>query len=301
MNGDAVYTEDVGNHTRIQYRLRETLFEGRSEFQQVDVVDLVNLGRTLFLDHVIQAAENDEFIYHESLVHPAMLLHSAPKRVLVAGGGDGGALREIFRYPALERVVLAELDPKVVEVSKRYLPRFSEGRFSDPRLEVVYGDAREALQSFKNAFDVILLDLTEPQEEGPSRLLFTREFFQIAKAALKEQGVLVAQAADVSPGKGKFLADLNATLGETTPYVCPFLCPVPSFQGVWGLVIGSWQADPRELSPSVWGKRLSEIDGNLQFLSPSQLALGFDPPPYIKQMIGTGKVRTDENPFVWTG
>lgn len=301
MNDNEVYTEDVGNHTRIHYRLRQTLYEGRSEFQQIDVVELVNLGRTLFLDHVIQAAENDEFIYHESLVHPAMLLHPHPKRVLVAGGGDGGALREIFRHPDLERVVLAELDPKVVEVSKEYLPKFSAGRFDDPRLEVVYGDAREAIQSFKNAFDVILLDLTEPQEEGPSRLLFTREFFQIAKQALTEHGVLVAQAADVSPSKGKFLADLNATLGEIAPYVRPLLCPIPSFQGIWGLAMASWHADPANVARSAWEARLNGIDGPLKFLSPTQLALGFAPPPYIKQLITTGKVRTDADPFVWTG
>ena len=301
MNDNAVYTEDVGNHTRIQYRLRQTLYEGRSEFQQVDVVELANLGRALFLDHVIQAAENDEFIYHESLVHPAMLLHPGPRRVLVAGGGDGGALREIFRHPGLERVVLAELDPKVVEVSKAYLPGFSQGRFDDPRLEVVYGDAREALQSFKNAFDVILLDLTEPQEEGPSQLLFTREFFQIAKEALTEHGVLAAQAADISPNKGNFLADLHVTLQEAASYVSPFLCPVPSFQGIWGLVLASWHIDPKEVALSAWEKRLNEIEGPLQYLSPGQLALGLVPPPYIKQLIGNGRPRTDANPFVWTG
>lgn len=299
-DADAYFTEWIGEHTRVQYRVRKPLFSGQSAFQAIDVLDLRNLGRTLFLDRVMQAAEADEFIYHESLVHPAMLLHPDPRTVLVAGGGDGGVLREVFKHPGVERVVLAELDPQVPEVSREWLPSFSAGGFDDPRLEQRYGDAREAIQDYRDAFDVIVLDLTEPQESGPSRWLFTREFFEWARQASTSQGVVVAQAADVSPGKGGFLADLHATLNEVARSVRPFHCPVPSFLGIWGFAIATWHSEAHELGAERWQQRIQQLKGPLHYLSASQLAVGFEVPPYLEAILRKGQVRTDASPFIWS-
>jgi len=117
----------------------------------------------------------DEFIYHESLVQPAMVLHPDPKKVAIIGGGEGAAIREVLSHKTVDTAVMVDLDEKVVECAKEYLPSFHDGSFSDERTTLLFEDGRKFMEETDVTFDVIIIDITCPLESGPAYKLFTRE------------------------------------------------------------------------------------------------------------------------------
>jgi spermidine synthase len=157
--------ERVGLEQRIQ--VRGVLYEGRSEYQSICVLDTVPFGRALILDNILQTTEKDEFIYHEMMVHPTLISLTRPERVLIIGGGDGGSLRRVLEHSPSE-VVQVELDRAVVETCRRYLPQVSSGAFDDPRLDLLFADGYEFVEKAQEPFDAIIVDLTDPFPPGPS-------------------------------------------------------------------------------------------------------------------------------------
>ena len=151
-------------------------------------------GRSLILDGQPQSPERDEHIYHETLVHPAMFCNSEPKQVFIGGGGEGGTLREVLCHKSVERVTMIDLDSEVVALCREHLPNHHNGSFDDPRTNLIYEDARGYLQNTSDHYDVIILDLVDPLEGGTAALLYTQEFYAIAKARLNPGGVLVTQS-----------------------------------------------------------------------------------------------------------
>jgi spermidine synthase len=293
------YFERIRPFTEIVYTIREVLSRTRTPYQFVEIFDLEEIGRALFLDGWIQIAEIDEFIYHEALVHPALLAHPNPEVVFIAGGGDGGALREILKHPTIKKVMVGELDQEVIGLSRRYLSNIHEDAWEDPRVEILIGDARHTLKGFPRTFDAVIVDLTEPVEEGPSQLLFTREFYGIVERSLRSPGVFSSQCADAGPGFGKLIADVLETLRQLTPYVRSFLAPVPSFQGLWSFAIAGFGLDPLRSSEE-WKERLSLLSKPLKWCSPGILSAGFEVPPYLREILAQGKVRTDDQPYIWS-
>ena len=176
----------------IQYRYADVrpLYSARSELQEIQVLESDFFGRMLVLDGVVQLTERDEFLYHEMLVHVPMHSHVAPKRVLIVGGGDGGALREVLKHESVERVTLVELDREVIEVAKKFFPDMAAG-FASPLVTVRHGDGAAFLDDEGRQFDIILVDSTDPV--GPSTSLSTPEFFRSASEALNDGGVFAMQ------------------------------------------------------------------------------------------------------------
>ncbi len=171
---------------------KKSIYAGRSQFQEIEIFETEKFGRILILDGYIQLSTADEFIYHEMLVHPAMLYHPGPERVLIIGGGDGGVLREAVKHPVKE-IFLVDLDKKVVDVSQKYLPSVSQGAFKDKRLKIFNVDALGFVKKYNNYFDVIIDDLTDP--EGPSLVLWRTDFFKDIASALRKNGVASFQTA----------------------------------------------------------------------------------------------------------
>lgn len=130
---------------RVSYGLKSLLHSGQSKFQTVDVVDLEPFGRTLLIDGLIQSCQVDEFVYHESLVHPALLSHPCPKSVYIGGGGEGSTAREVLRHTTVERCVMVDIDADVVKFCRENLPENAEA-FADSRLELVIDDAKAVLE-----------------------------------------------------------------------------------------------------------------------------------------------------------
>ncbi|MDE2292792.1 MAG: polyamine aminopropyltransferase [Elusimicrobia bacterium] len=174
----------------MKWRVKETLFEGKSPFQTVTVVDTVSHGRMLLIDGLLMTSERDEFVYHEMIAHVPLLLHPAPKRVLVVGGGDGGTVREALRHPSVERVTLVEIDGLVVDAARRFLPQ-TASCLSDPRVDVRIEDGVKYMAAEGEPYDVILIDSTDPI--GPAAPLFGTEFYGNVKRRLTEGGLAVAQ------------------------------------------------------------------------------------------------------------
>jgi spermidine synthase len=131
---------------RIAYEVTATLLEIQTTYQAVGIYDTVSYGRALFLDGKIQSAEQDEFIYHEALVHPGLVCHPAPRRVLIAGGGEGATLREVLRHNTVQEAVMVDLDAEVVEAARRHLTKWHAGAFTDPRTRLLHADARAYLE-----------------------------------------------------------------------------------------------------------------------------------------------------------
>jgi spermidine synthase len=171
-------------------KIKKKIFSGRTPYQEIEVIDTFSFGLILALDGIIQLSQLDEFIYHEMLVHQAMFSHRNPKKVLIIGGGDGGALREVLKHP-VEEVYLVDIDKKVIEVSKKYLPFVSKGAFRDKRAKIFIEDGIKFIKNFKNFFDIIIIDSTDPS--GPSLGLFSQNFYQDAFKALSKEGIVSVQ------------------------------------------------------------------------------------------------------------
>jgi len=225
-------------------------FNARSKFQHIQVIDTAAFGTSLLLDSSTQSTARDEWIYHESLVHPAMLavgwsLGSAgdfpAKRAFIGGGGELATARELLHHASLEEVVMVELDKMVVDTSLAHLPTWSDGYFHDSRLKLHYSDAFAWLNrsdAETGTFDIIVMDIADPVEAGPGVQLYTREFYQLAKRKLRPGGVFVTQAgpAGLLNHKDCFTA-ISKTLSTVFDHSLPYTADVPSFGSSWGFTL----------------------------------------------------------------
>lgn len=219
----------------------------QTPFQTIDIAETYEYGKCLFLDGKMQSSFKDEYIYHELLIHPAMITHPNPKKAFIVGGGEGSALREILKYNTIESAVMVDIDKEVVELSRQYLPEWHQGAFDDPRTVLLYEDARKYLENTEDKYDLIVIDITEPVKGGPSYLLFTKEFYHIVMDCLTEDGIISLQAASTNIVNNLCHVSIYRTIKEVFPVVRPFQIIVPSFDAVWGIIIASKKYDPAEL------------------------------------------------------
>jgi len=232
------HTENVG----ISFKVRETLFVGRSKYQEIAVLDTFEFGRLLVLDGLVMLTERDEFIYHELIVHPALFTHKCPQNVLVIGGGDGGSIREIVKHDCIKEAILCEIDPQVVEISKKYLPSVSSA-LEYPNVKIIYEDGIKFVSKFSNYFDVIIVDSTDPI--GPAKGLFESSFYRDCFRALKEDGILVCQSE--SPIYHlDLIKEINLKLKEVDfPIVKFYYGIIPTYpSGMWSWAFASKKFDP---------------------------------------------------------
>ena len=184
------FSESHTPNVKLSIRVDRQLYSGKSEFQRIDVFESPEFGRFLVLDGYMMMTEKDEFIYHEMITHVPMAVHPKVKDVLVIGAGDGGVIRELTQYNEIEHIDMVEIDALVVEVCKKYLPK-TACRLDDPRRTVHYEDGLRFVRTKKRAYDLIIVDSTDPF--GPGEGLFTREFYGNCYKALREDGILVNQ------------------------------------------------------------------------------------------------------------
>ncbi len=288
MKNSKWYIEQTSPDEVLLHSLKEIVYEGSSPYQRIEVIRTGNFGKCLFLDGKMQSTEADEFIYHEALVHPVMILRENPERILIAGGGEGATLREVLKHPVKE-VVMVDLDDEVIKVAKEYLPEWSDNAFEDPRVRLIIDDARAYIKSVKNYFDVIIIDLPEPAEDGPAFMLYTKEFYEMVKAALTENGMMVTQAASTSLINLKVFVSIVSTLKEVFPYVKPYLAYVPSFYSPWGLALASKSIDP-QIDREYFDKKIEPIKKTLKFYDIEAHMAMFSLPKHIKTAINKGGV-----------
>ncbi len=247
--------------------IRRVLFEGKTKYQDVAVVEIEGLGKALILDGKIQSGLVDEYVYHEALVHPAMIAHGKPRRVLILGGGEGATLREVLRYKTVEKAVMIDIDEEVINVAKKYLVEWHQGAFDDERTELIIMDGRKYVEeavSKGEKFDVVIADLVDPIEAGPAVHLYTREFYQLIKKLIGDEGIMVTQSTSPMFYPQVFFT-INSTLRSVYKHVCPYIICIKSFNGSWGFNTASESIDPSKLSEYEIKDRINKLLGNEAF------------------------------------
>ncbi|OPJ57499.1 polyamine aminopropyltransferase [Clostridium oryzae] len=226
------------------YKIKETLVRRMTPYQDLAIVDTYAFGRMLVLDGIVQTTIKDEYVYHEMITHIPLFTHPNPKKVLVVGGGDGGAIREILKHPSVEKAVLCEIDGCVIEECKKHLPEISYA-LDNPRCEVFVGDGIKYVHEHKNEFDVIIVDSTDPF--GAAEGLFGGSFYKEIFDCLTEDGIFVAQTETPF-----YLPDVVKKVYKDAKAVFPitklFMAAIPTYpSGYWSFTIGSKKYDPESV------------------------------------------------------
>lgn len=184
------FSETHTPHVKLSIRVSRQLCCVQSKYQKIEIFDSLEFGRFLALDGFMMLTEKDEFIYHEMITHVPLAVHPAVESVLVIGAGDGGVMRELSKYPQIEKIHVAEIDSEVVRLCKEFLPKTAIG-FNDRRIEIFYGDGLKFVRDRNNEYDVIIVDSTDPF--GPGEGLFSKEFYGNCFNALRTDGILINQ------------------------------------------------------------------------------------------------------------
>lgn len=277
------FAEPYRQGWRQSVQVREVLFDGQSDFQHLEVLDTVPFGRMLVLDDACQTSEAEEYIYHEMLVHVPMMAHPDPKRVLVIGGGDGGALRRVLEHP-VERATMVEIDGEVVRVSREFLPSIAGDAFTNPRGDVIIGDGVKYLRETDEHFDVILVDSTDPV--GPAVDLFGEAFYQDARRALGDNGIIVTQSGSPLVMLDE-LTDAVQLMRQVFPIVRTYLCSIPIYPGVlWSFTAASTTIDPSEVDPTAIAARLMANGHATGWYTPAIHTAAFALPNFLGAALG---------------
>lgn len=271
------FTEKQTEDLNIACRVKKTLHVEKSEYQNIALLDTYQFGRMLVLDGAIQTTINDEFVYHEMLAHVPLFSHPNPKRVAVIGGGDGGTIREILKHKSVEKAVLVEIDKRVVEVAKEYLPEISVA-LDDDRAEVRIEDGIEFVKGHRKEFDVIIIDSTDPV--GPAVGLFAKEFYQSIHNALKDDGIFAAQTE--SPFyNGELISSVYRDVNSVFNIARIFLCNVPTYPGgLWCFTLGSKRYEPRD------AKAIDTSGFGCKYYSKEMHKAAFALPPFARKYLG---------------
>lgn len=276
----------------ILYSVERVVAHVRTAHQEAIVADTSAYGRILFLDGLVQSAASDEAIYHEALIHPALLLHGRPRTILVGGTGEGAGLREILRHRSVERVVSVDLDDQVVALCREHLPTWHQGSFDDPRVTLETADVAEVLRAAApGSYDAIVLDVTDPTDEGPSAALFSTKFFATVLRALADDGVAVLQAGELDLLDLEMSRAVRSTLQAVFPSVQFYSAFVPSFHCLWGFALLSRRplAEPADL-----GARIAGL-GEMQWYTPAAHRAALELPPIVRRGLERpGRVITGE-------
>ena len=248
----------------------------------------------LFIDGQIQFSSIDEYRYHEALVHPAMSLAKRRTRVLILGGGDGLAAREILKYPDVEQITLVDIDPTIVEMCRDNpeIAALNERSLESPKLRLVYQDAFKFVEKTAEQFDAAIIDLPDPNHETLAKL-YSVEFYRILRSRLTEGGTVAAQSASPFFSRAAFWCIHRSMEAAGYASTLAYHLEVPSM-GDWGFNLGATlPASPDHIRLSVptlyltesalsamfaFGKDVAEIEANLNTLMKPILIHYYDDP-----------------------
>ncbi len=271
------YTEKQTENFGITMKINKTLHTEQTDFQFLEMAETAEWGNMLFLDGMVMTSEKDEFVYHEMVAHVPLFTHPNPENVLVVGGGDGGVIREVLKHPSVKKATLVDIDGKVIEYSKKFLPSIASG-LEDARVEVIVGDGFMHIAESENKYDVIMVDSTEPV--GPAVNLFTKGFYAGISRALKEDGIFVAQS-DNPWFKADLIEQVQKDVKEIFPITNLYLANIPTYpSGLWAFTIGSKKYNPLEVS----AERFHDID--TKYYTKELHNAAFVLPKFVKDLVG---------------
>ncbi len=277
------YVERFAETEMHHHAVEETYYAGRTPFQDVAVIRTAAFGKMLVLDGDTQSSQADEKIYHESLGHPALAALDDRSDILILGGGEGATLREVLRRQDVRRCTMVDIDGDVVELSKRFLPEWSDGAFDDPRARVIVGDALAFLRDDRDAYGAIVSDLTEPLEDSPSNPLFCDAVFADIKARLAPGGVYVLQASTAGFHNMRLHAKMARTLRAYYRFVRSYFTHVPAFDNDWAFIACSDERDVAALSPERIDAYARGLQGENYFYDAETHRRIFSLPLYLRR------------------
>jgi len=248
------FTEKYSQTCGLTIKVKNEIYSERTKYQDIAFFDSYDFGRFFTLDGYMMVNEKDEFIYHEMITHVPLAVNPNIKKVLVIGGGDGGTIRELTRYEQIELIHHVEIDERVVELCKEYLPQ-TACKLNDDRLEAFYTDGVEFIKGKENFYDLILVDSTDPI--GPGEGLFTKEFYNNCYKALNENGILVNQhESPYFPNTAKEMKKAHAKLKGIFEICKVYQFHMPTYaSGHWLFGFASKTFDPlRDHKKDEWEK-----------------------------------------------
>ena len=254
------YVQYIAPHTMSLMLVKRIIAQYRTRYQNVVIAELEDFGKALILDGIIQSTQFDEYIYHESLVHPAMVTHGSPRRVLILGSGEGASIREVLKWRSVEEVHAVDIDEELIMLVKEHLREFHEGSYDDPRVKVIFRDAGEyvaegAVKGEK--FDVVIMDLTDPYGPEVGAKLYSREVFRNVERMLNDGGAFVIQAGSEALFKDAYVKVLKEG-SSVFNLVREYSVWVPSFSYAESFIMASLGRDPLRLTAEEVNKTLSE-------------------------------------------
>lgn len=286
------------NSEKMSVEYFEVIAKKCTAIQEVEIIKSKTMGEIVLMDGSPQSAAVDEFVYHEILVHPAVITFGRPKKVFIAGGGEGCLIRELLKYKFIESIVQCDIDKEAIEIFDKYLPHWHKGSYHDKRVKLIYEDARAHLENSKEIFDIIIVDITAPISEGPSWRLFTKEFYEVIYNRLSPKGILTLQAQSANINNLDCFCTLINTLNKVFPIVRPMHGVEISMGGDWGYILCSKRNDPQNINEEGVKKYIEDNKLKLKFYDKETHSLIFKFPKYFYDFIKKYKeISTDKNPF----
>ena len=287
---EKTFEEACQGNFYVRYPYSEVIFQAETRYQRVALIRTLAFGRALFLDEILNSAESDEFIYHEGIVHPAMIRAASRASVLIIGGAEGGTLREVLKYRELERAVVVDIDEELVSLCREHLSDIYGNPWSDPRAELIFGDGREYLQR-DDRYDVIIIDLNEAAADSPAQLLFTREFYEIARRSLRPGGMISIQSEWLH---SRYHVNLTATHRAVFPGVRTLDVAIPSFLQAEAFNLCTEEPERLDLEPEFIDLAIKRQDMQLKFYNGAvDRKISTLPPFIIDAALNPDKIFTD--------
>ncbi len=284
MNPELWFTEKYSENCGFTFKVKEVLKTDYSRFQRLDILDTYEFGRVMLLDGFIMFTERDEFVYHEMMAHVPLFAHPDPRDVLVIGGGDGGTVRELSKHTYLNSITEVEIDEMVVEASKKYTPFVGCG-YNNEKVNVIIGDGIEFVKDKTEAYDIIIVDSTDPF--GPAEGLFTGEFYSNVMRALREDGMVVAQAENAYYDAHWMMRSVNNMRKAFGDNVECYLAYIPTYpSGMWSFSVGYKGVPPSE---SFDEKRYDRLNLKFRYYNKEIHRACFALPQYVKELMEAKK------------
>ncbi len=276
------YSEAI--YPNIKLQLKGTpLYSKKTFYQNLKVYTTDLFGKTLMLDGAIQTTEGDEFIYHEMLTHPVLLLHPKPQKVLIIGGGDGGILREVFKYKSVKHAYLVEIDKDIIDVSKKYLKNICRDSFQDKRTKIILDDGAKFIKRTKEKFDIIIIDSPDPV--GPAKILFSKGFYKNVFSTLEADGLMIRQTGSTILQK-EVLKNSWKALNEVFPLVWTHLVAIPTYiGGFFSLTAASKKVNLFKTTISSLEKKVETLKIKTDYYNPYIHIASAVLPEYVRRML----------------
>ena len=285
------YVDSYTPNSQIHWRVKKLLFSKKTKFQDIEIFDLFDLGKSLVTDGIPQSCSKEEWIYHEALIHPALILHPKKKNleVLVLGAGEGATLREILKHKNIKKITTVDIDRDAVEIFKKFFPEMHKRAFRHPKVDLIFDSAERFLKKSDKKYDVIYSDISDPGYYNLSSQIRRPEtyFYKLIRKNLSKDGILAMHTNNFSEILYKDHFRLKRILEKVFQKTYSYRAHISFFGGYWGFLIASPQKNfnPFKISDKSLYQLFKQkgISGKLKYLSPEMFKAIFTLPPFLKR------------------